>query len=480
MAVTSEVTTEIDAGALLAGRRKYEDDEPGRKKRPFATRMKEILVLAVPLIALTMWMRITMVADAFITAQLSPRIMAAVVQTGLLIALAAVPAGAIVVVVQTRAARNLGSASRHDTGQTVATGLFMAVGATVVLAILIYAFAPFMHGRRGELAAVGVDYLRLRMLSFPAVAASLVFAGFWMGEGKPWRSFVILVVSQTIDIVLSYYLALGPPAMGVTGAALGSVAGEVTSLLLHLALWLTYAHREGVRLSMPTRAEIKNVWANSNSFAVRSALRPTYRLALMWVMSLLSPAEFIVGSLLMRLRMFMSAPAGGLGRAGAILVGRDIGANRPERARQRTGDVTRVAVYFLGSLGLLTALFATDVLGFFLKDPVLVGIGVAPLLLLCMSMPAMAVQASYNRSMIALGSGKPLNLRVLLPFVVMLPASWFFGVWLGWGLLGIFGLEALARLVRGVQSWRAATRRRGRFGRAASRDDWDPGFSSLD
>lgn len=72
----------------------------------------------------------------------------------------------------------------------------------------------------------------------------------------------------------------------------------------------------------------------------------------------------------MRVAIFALLPSWGLAQAAAALVGQNLGARSPERARRSVWTIARYNVAFLGPIGALFVVAPGVVVAFFTNDPV--------------------------------------------------------------------------------------------------------------
>jgi Na+-driven multidrug efflux pump len=108
------------------------------------------------------------------------------------------------------------------------------------------------------------------------------------------------------------------------------------------------------------------------------------------VISSLGTAIYAAHALTMRVEMFAFAPSFGFGMAAAILVGQSLGAKKPDLAK-RTGYLAqRYCVAAMVSLGLITFIFARQLIGIFTNDPEVMKIGTLGLQIWALAMPGMA------------------------------------------------------------------------------------------
>jgi len=141
-------------------------------------------------------------------------------------------------------------------------------------------------------------------------------------------------------------------------------------------------------------------------------------------------------------------PAGGLGRAAARLVGRGLGQNDNKAAQDWGIDVAKVAVILLLLIALPLALLAEPVLGLFIIEPKGISLGIVPLQLTALMMVVDASAFVLTQALLGAGASKMvMEVSVTLQWGVFIPLAFVFGVYLGFGLLAIWWVQLVYRML---------------------------------
>lgn len=93
--------------------------------------------------------------------------------------------------------------------------------------------------------ALGAEYLRIAALTYPLIAVSNIFVAMLRAVNRVKAPVAISCITIAINIVLNYILIYGhygAPAMGVSGAALATLAARIAELVLMISyVWLSRA-----------------------------------------------------------------------------------------------------------------------------------------------------------------------------------------------------------------------------------------------
>lgn len=81
--------------------------------------------------------------------------------------------------------------------------------------------------RRSELLAPATSYMFYRALALPATLVSMVGAAACLGQRDSATPLRVAGLSGLINLVVDLYLVMGPPQMGITGAAIATAGSQV-------------------------------------------------------------------------------------------------------------------------------------------------------------------------------------------------------------------------------------------------------------
>jgi Na+-driven multidrug efflux pump len=157
------------------------------------------------------------------------------------------------------------------------------------------------------------------------------------------------------------------------------------------------------------------------------------------IVGLIGTPELAVYAILMRFISFVGLPAFALGTAGASLVGRALGAGRPEEAHRWGLDTVKVGVLVMAVLGVPLWLAPETVIRVFIHDAQTVDLAVAPVVILGVMIGLNGV--SYMMSAILSGAGdvrRVLYVNLVTNYGLLIPLGYTVGVVLGYGLIGMW------------------------------------------
>ena len=143
-------------------------------------------------------------------------------------------------------ARYLGKRNRQKASSIANTGIMLSIlGYLVFLILSFFICEPFFAFQTEfkEVVNYGVEYLSIVMIGSIAIFMESILERLLMATGKTKLSMVSQASGAIINIVLDPLMifGIGPfPEMGVTGAALATVIGQIASAVIALILNLAF------------------------------------------------------------------------------------------------------------------------------------------------------------------------------------------------------------------------------------------------
>ena len=319
---------------------------------------RTLVGLALPLVAQNVVRVAQQVVDTFWLGRLGETAVAAVGLTipvlGVCFALLVTPFVGTQILVSQR----VGADDDAGAHRMVVHGFVLAllVGALVGGAVFLGA-APVVRlvGAGPDVAPLAALYLAVVGLGLPLAGASDAIEAGFVGRGDSRASLWINVATVAVNVVLDPILIFGVGpirGMGVRGAALATVGGYAAGLSLALALALgPRMHLARRHLSL-TAADFRDLLSVGAPITGRQVVSQSVRVLLVGVVALAGGAPglaaYTIGA---RVASVAVLPSRGLGQAAQSMVGQNVGADRPDRARRTTRVGVVVAAGSLACLG---------------------------------------------------------------------------------------------------------------------------------
>jgi MATE family multidrug resistance protein len=251
-------------------------------------------------------------------------------------------------------------------GPAMWQGVYFSLAAGALIALLSPLAAPGfdLAGHDPALRRHEVAYARALMLgSFPVVLMATL-STFFAGRGETRVILHVNLLATLVNMVLDYLLIFGKaglPELGVTGAALGTVLSQAAGAGVYLALMLQRRHRVAYATLAGFRPEPWLV-ARLVRFGMPTGLQYALEVAafavFMVIVGRIGTLELAASGIAFNLNMIVFFPMVGLAIAVSSLVGRYLGAERPELAERAVGSALAMSLVYMSLCGALYVLGA--------------------------------------------------------------------------------------------------------------------------
>lgn len=359
--------------------------------------------------------------------------------------------------VQATVARRRGEGQTDLLAQPLNSGLLIAALIALPLSLLCWFNAERIIALLSddpEVTAIGSDYLRWRTLAIIAVGFNFAFRGYWNGIRRTGMYLRILVVMHVFNVVISYGLIFGRfglPEMGAEGSGLGTTLAMFLGSTLYFMLSWREGRRQGFLRSVPRAAEIRAMLHLSLPNSLQQLFFATGVTVLIWIIGQIGTAEVAVAHILINLALLLILPGVGLGMAATTLVSHSLGEEQPQEAYRWGWDVVRVAALLLFVLGLPFWLAPQLILQIFTQDPELLALGEWPLRITGLGMTLDATALVLTQAMLGAGASRTvMGVNLGSQWLLFLPCAYLLGPVLGGGLLAVWLLQSLYRVIASV------------------------------
>jgi MATE family multidrug resistance protein len=333
-------------------------------------------------------------------------------------------------------------------------GLVSGVIAAGLLAVTTAHALPLMVDDP-KMVASATRYLDVRVWGLPLTLTAFGLMSGLQGLGDSKARMQASVAGNAVNIVLDIVLVfgLGPfPRMEEAGAALATVIGAFVMLTV-------YAWRYRRLFGMPRLpgAEVLRSALTVGLPAGSQALIETIAFATMnIVLARVGPVHLAASGIVLNIVSVSFLPGYALAEAGAILVGRYVGAGSSDAAKRSLRTSRSLALAFMGVCGLLFAIAGAEIVGLFTRDQEVVALA-AQLMLVAAAFQLFDAVAMVHLSVLrAVGDTRyTLLVTSLASWTLLVPAVFALGLWAGWGAVGAWvGLLAEIAFLAAITAWR--------------------------
>jgi MATE family multidrug resistance protein len=258
-------------------------------------------------------------------------------------------------------AQYLGSGRPERVGPAIWQGIYFSLLAGLVAPALLplmgWAFSAAGHDP--ALQHYETAYSRVLLLGTFPIVLMATLSSFFAGRGKTMVILIVNIVATFVDTVLSWLWIFGRggfPEGGVLGAGLATIVAQALGAGLYLVLILRRRHRQTHRTLAGWRLE-PALFVRLLRYGLPAGMQYSMEIlafaVFMLVVGRLGTAPLAATSIAFNLNMIVFMPMIGLGTAVSSLVGRHLGANRPDLAERSVGSAFALSLAYMTACGLL-------------------------------------------------------------------------------------------------------------------------------
>lgn len=432
-------------------------DRPGpdrATRKTSATRMtptgplslnRRILALAVPALGALIAEPLLVLTDTALVGHLGGTVLAglgvasSILQTsiGLMVFLAYTTTPIV--------ARRLGSGDRPGAIRAGIEGMWLGLGAGVVLALAGVPSGQWLIGLLTSDAgarAEGWSYLSISLIGVPAMLLVITATGLLRGLQDTRTPLIVSLGGTIVNVGLNVLFIYGL-GLGIAGAAIGTVIVQWAMALVYVAIAVRAASATGVSLTpgLGPRGETLRAsgWMMLRTLTLRASL-----VSVVWVGGRMGVEELAALQVLFSLNSLMAYSLDALAIAGQAIVGHGLGAGDRSEVRLVTRRLVVWGVGFGAVLAILV-LAVSPVLGVvFTSDPAVLAMLPWGFVALAACLPLSGYLFVLDGILIGAGDGRYLAIVGVVPLAALLVLEAAV-VWLG-GVLGWQGPPALVAL----------------------------------
>ncbi len=341
--------------------------------------------------------------------------------------------------------RKLGERRYDDANAVAENGLLLAVLSWLIFLVfgLFFTRTFFMSFTSNtEIIEMGTQYLSICTILSIGIFVSVVTERIMQATGKTIYTMFTQGSGAIINIVLDPILIfglLGFPAMGIAGAAIATVIGQLFGMLLSLYLNAKFNKEIHIRLKgfRPNGRIIGEIYAVGVPGIVMQSISSVMTVGLNKILIDFTETAVAVFGVYFKLQSFVFMPVFGLTNALVPIVGYNYGAGNRERIVKA---IKLAGCYAFGIMTVGAAiffLFPDKLLLMFDASPDMLEIGIPALRTICISFMGASIGITLSSAFQAMGKGiYSLSMSACRQLVVILPVAWILGKL--WGLSAVW------------------------------------------
>ena len=400
---------------------------------------KLLLSMSLPMMASMLVQALYNIIDSMFVAQLSENALTAVSL--------AFPAQNLMIAVGTGTgvgvnalvSRSLGEKNKERANLIANNGLVLYVISGIIFAIFgMLGSEIFFRAQTSdpEIIQLGTDYLRVCCLLSTAVFLQFGFERILQATGRTFYTMLTQGLGAIVNIIMDPILIFGlfgAPALGVKGAAIATVFGQVCAATL--ACWFNIKKNDDIVIN-PKKYHlqahaVKSIYAIGVPSICMASIGSIMTFGMNKILIAFTSTAAAVFGVYFKLQSFIFMPVFGMNNGMVPIIGFNYGARNPDRLKKTMHLATKYAMAMMAVGTIIFWAFTPQLLGIFNASEQMLAIGIPALRIISVHFLLAGFNIIRISTFQALGHGVvSLTVSVLRQLFVLLPSAFIFSrIW---------------------------------------------------
>ena len=349
-------------------------------------------------------------------------------------------------------AQRFGAGSENGVRRSVATSIILGIAVTIVMtAISVLAARPLLEIMKTPSDIIDDSYNYIIVI-FEGIAAAVffnLFSSILRSLGDSKTPLVFLIIASIINIILDFVFIL-TFKMGVAGAAIATVTGQICAAILAITFNLT--KNPDVHISFkgfkPQIIFVKNILSVGIPSIIMSSVGSAMTFGMNKILITFSSTAVAVFGVYFKLNSFVFMPVFGLNNGMVPIVSYNYGAQNKKRLTKTIKLAIMYAVCIM-FIGIMLFQFIPDVLlKLFDASDHMLEIGIPALRVISLSFAFAGICIVISSSLQALGHGfLSMMISITRQLIILLPSAYilakFGGIHAVWWSFNIAEIASL-------------------------------------
>ena len=329
----------------------------------------------------------------------------------------------------------------------------------IVMSIIVVAFSGVFlkfYGLSGEIYDFAYTYLTITGLSLFLEAIALALSAVLRSYGHTKETMIVTVIMNIISIG-GFLIAIkgwfGLPATGVAGVSYSII---VARIFIIIALFFFVYKKLNLKLHIKDIISINKSYVKELLYigvpsAGENLSYQFSQVVITGFIAFVGDASLAARMYILNISMLCFLFTMAIAQGTQLLVARYIGARDYDRALKRGLKTLKISMLVSGAVSLTVALIGEPILTVFTNDPTIIAVALPVLWAIVFIEPGRAMNIVLMGSLKSVGDVRfPVVIGVICMWGVAVVFSYFFGITLGMGLLGVWLAQGLDEWIRGI------------------------------
>ena len=332
--------------------------------------------------------------------------------------------------------RFLGEKEKNKANLVAMHGLFLALCNGIVFAVVGYGcakqFLSYFSDNQ-SIINMGVSYMRICTLFSFGVFVQITYERIMQSTGNTVYNMIIQSVGAIINIILDpvfIFGYFGLPSLGVTGAAIATVTGQIIAMLLGIII--TQTRIKEIELSFQDwklhKNILKQIYRVGFPAIVMQSIMSFMTVFMNVILIPFSTLAVTVFSIYYKLQQFIFMAVSGMTNALIPIIAYNYGADHKKRIREAIGFslLLSAGIMLLGTVAF--EMFPVELLYLFDAQENMLSIGIPALRIISISFVFAGISMVICAIFQAIDQANDsLFITLLRQLIILLPLTWLFG-----------------------------------------------------
>lgn len=333
-------------------------------------------------------------------------------------------------------ARRLGEKNFEAANRAATNGVFLAFLSWLAFVIVGIFFSDLYFASYAsdpnvgpEIAKMGADYMRIVTIASFGMFLAIMYERLLQSTGRSIPSMVSQMTGAIVNIILDPIMIfglLGFPKLGVAGAAIATVIGQVVGMAI--AMWTNHYMNKDLKVSFrgfrPHAISIKHIYQVGLPSIIMQSIGSIMTFGMNWILKGFGSTAVAFFGAYFKLQSFAFMPVIGFNNGLVPIVGYNYGARKPDRIARAFRLTFIICLFIMIGCAILFFAIPGPLLSLFGAQESLMAMGVTAMRVISFHFPLSAFVIVCVGFFQAVGSGvESLIISVVRQLVFLLPAA---------------------------------------------------------
>ena len=355
-------------------------------------------------------------------------------------------------------ARNKGTNDSKQANLVVRQGLLFTFCATIILSILGFIFAKpmviFMGSTEAIVTKWATQYLQIQMIGFLSFALTSTVTASLRAVGDSKTCMIYNLIANVVNVIFNWLLIygnLGFPELGVAGASLATVLGQVVAFIIAFIViirgngFLKLEFKLGFK---PDKVVLGNMVNIGLPAMVEQLLMRAGMIIFAKTVASLGTTAYATHQVCMNIQALSFMTGQAFAVSATTMMGQSLGKRRTDMAQAYCSRTRKVGLVFSLLLAVVFILFGGEIVGLYNSDPEIIRIGGQIMLFVAFLQPFQSSQFIIAGGLRGAGDTKATAIFTFITVLLVRPIVAIVLVHFGLGLYGAWAAMATDQILR--------------------------------